>query len=43
MDLQLTGRAAIVTGGSMGIGKAITRELALEGVDVVIAARGLEA
>ncbi|MQF68942.1 SDR family oxidoreductase [SAR202 cluster bacterium AD-804-J14_MRT_500m] len=43
MDLELTARTAIVTGGSMGIGKAITRELALEGVDVVIAARGLEA
>ena len=39
MDLELTGKRAIVTGGSRGIGKAIARELALEGVDVVIAAR----
>lgn len=43
MDLQLVGKTAIVTGGSRGIGKAVARELALEGVDVVIAARGLEA
>jgi NAD(P)-dependent dehydrogenase (short-subunit alcohol dehydrogenase family) len=39
MDLELTGKAAIVTGGSRGIGKAIARQLALEGVDVAIAAR----
>ena len=39
MDLELTGKKAIVTWGSRGIGKAIARELALEGVDVVIAAR----
>jgi NAD(P)-dependent dehydrogenase (short-subunit alcohol dehydrogenase family) len=39
MDLQLQGKRAIVTGGSRGIGKAIARQLALEGVDVVIAAR----
>ncbi|WP_437329304.1 SDR family NAD(P)-dependent oxidoreductase [Sorangium sp. So ce381] len=40
MDLELTGKRAIVTGGSRGIGKAIARELAREGADVVIAARG---
>ncbi|MGE0879836.1 MAG: SDR family NAD(P)-dependent oxidoreductase [Acidimicrobiia bacterium] len=39
MDLQLQGKRAIVTGGSKGIGKAIARVLAQEGVDVVIAAR----
>lgn len=39
MDLQLNGKTAIVTGGSRGIGKAIARELALEGVDVAIVAR----
>ena len=43
MDLELTGKTAIVTGGSRGIGKAIARELAAEGVDVAIAARNAEA
>ena len=42
MDLKLTGKRAIVTGGSRGIGKAIAVALAAEGVDVVIAARGRE-
>ena len=39
MDLQLTGKKAIVTGGSRGIGRAIARQLALEGCDVAICAR----
>ncbi len=39
MDLQLTGKRAIVTGGSRGIGKAIARQLAREGADVAIGAR----
>jgi NAD(P)-dependent dehydrogenase (short-subunit alcohol dehydrogenase family) len=39
MDLELAGKAAIVTGGSRGIGKAIARQLGLEGADVLIAAR----
>lgn len=39
MDLQLSGKRALVTGGSKGIGLAIARQLALEGVDVLIAAR----
>ena len=39
MDLELTGRVAIVTGGSLGIGKAIALELAREGVDLALAAR----
>ena len=43
LDLQLNAKRAIVTGGSRGIGKAIARQLAEEGVDVVIAARGREA
>ena len=43
MDLELTGKTAVITGGSKGIGKAIARELAREGVTVVIAARGLDA
>jgi NAD(P)-dependent dehydrogenase (short-subunit alcohol dehydrogenase family) len=39
MDMELAGKTAIVTGGSRGIGKAIARELASEGVDVAIVAR----
>jgi NADP-dependent 3-hydroxy acid dehydrogenase YdfG len=39
MDLGLEGKRAIATGGSRGIGKAIARELAREGVDVAIVAR----
>src|SRR5437879_1997941 len=39
MDLQLSGKTALVTGGSEGIGKGITLALAKEGVDVAICAR----
>lgn len=39
MDLQLTGKRAIVTGGSKGIGKAVARTLSAEGCAVVVAAR----
>jgi NAD(P)-dependent dehydrogenase (short-subunit alcohol dehydrogenase family) len=42
MDLQLKGKTALVTGGSEGIGKGITRALAKEGVDVAICARRKE-
>lgn len=42
MDLNLTGKAAVVTGGSIGIGRAIAAELAAEGADVVIVARNAE-
>src|SRR5215216_4991399 len=39
MDLELSGKKAVVTGGSRGIGKAIALTLAQEGCDVVIGAR----
>ena len=40
MDLELSGKTAIVTGGSRGIGKAVARQLGFEGVDVAIVSRG---
>jgi 3-oxoacyl-[acyl-carrier protein] reductase len=39
MDLQLTGKTALVTGASRGIGRAIALGLAREGVKTAIAAR----
>ncbi|MFC6099248.1 SDR family NAD(P)-dependent oxidoreductase [Olivibacter domesticus] len=39
MDLHLAGKTAIVTGASQGFGRAITRELAMEGVEVLATAR----
>jgi 3-oxoacyl-[acyl-carrier protein] reductase len=42
MDLGLTGKVAIVTGASRGLGLAAAKALAAEGVNVVICARGEE-
>src|SRR5919204_3214955 len=42
MNLELAGKTAIVTGGSRGIGKAVARELAAEGVDIAVVARSAE-
>ena len=42
MDLGLTGRVAIVTGGSRGLGLAAAKALVAEGAHVVICARGEE-
>lgn len=39
MDLRLKGKVAVVTGGSLGIGRAVTLALAAEGVRVAIVAR----
>lgn len=40
MDLGLAGSAAVVTGGSKGMGLAIAQTLAAEGARVAVMARG---
>ena len=42
MDLGLSGKVAVVTGGSRGLGFAAAQALAAEGAHVVICARGAE-
>src|SRR5271163_5069505 len=43
MELGLGGKAAIVTGGSKGIGRATAIGFAAEGASVLVCARGREA
>ncbi|NSW76603.1 MAG: SDR family oxidoreductase [Candidatus Atribacteria bacterium] len=42
MDLQLQGKVAVITGGSIGIGKAVAEEFAKEGVHLALCARNEE-
>ena len=43
MEISLSGRTAIVTGGSKGLGYAIATRFVNSGADVMICARGREA
>jgi 3-oxoacyl-[acyl-carrier protein] reductase len=43
MDLGLGGKVALVAAASRGLGRAVAEELAREGMDLIICARGAEA
>ncbi len=43
MDLGLTDRVALVAASSRGLGRAVAAELALEGADLILCARGEDA
>jgi 3-oxoacyl-[acyl-carrier protein] reductase len=42
MDMQLNGKVAVISGGSVGIGLAVAQALAREGVHLALVARGEE-
>jgi NAD(P)-dependent dehydrogenase (short-subunit alcohol dehydrogenase family) len=42
MDLELKGKRAVITGGSVGIGLAVAHALASEGVEIAVIARDKE-